>query len=86
MRSRSTFALALTTSLACTGCGDDPDPAAAQPFTVRGELAYAAGGPQLPGALAMVERGALDGRVLIADVRGLFVVDFRAGAVVEDAG
>jgi hypothetical protein len=64
----------------------DYDPAAAQPFTVRGELAYAAGGPQLPGALAMVERGALDGRVLIADVRGLFVVDFHPGAVVEDAG
>ena len=30
--------------------------------------------------------GPLDGRVLIADVRGVFVVDFHPGAVVEDAG
>jgi hypothetical protein len=34
----------------------------------------------------MVERGALAGRVLVADVRGLFVVQFAQGATVTDIG
>lgn len=78
-------------ALVASGFGDalfvlDYDPAAAEPFSLRGELEYVAGSPQLPGALAMVERGALEGRVFIADVRGLFVVEFQPGAVIEDFG
>jgi hypothetical protein len=78
-------------ALVVSGFGDalwvlDYDPAAPQPFSLRGEVEYEAGAPQLPGALAMVDRGALEGRVLIADVRGVFVVDFQPGAVVEDFG
>jgi hypothetical protein len=64
--------------------GYDPD--APSPLTFEGELTYVAGSPQVPGALAMVERGALAGRVLVADVRGLFVVQFAQGATVTDIG
>ena len=78
-------------ALVVSGFGDalwvlDYDAAASEPFSVRGEVEYVGGSPQLPGSLAMVERGALEGRVLIADIRGVFVVDFQPGAVVEDLG
>ena len=42
-------------------------------------------GIQVPGALTMVERGALTGRVLIAEVRGLYQLQFEAGGV-KDLG
>jgi hypothetical protein len=76
-------------AIVTSGFGDaiyvlDYDPSAAAPLSIRGELAYAGSGPQLPGALAMVTRGGLDGRVFIADVRGVYVVRFGAGADVED--
>ncbi len=72
-----------------SGFGDaifvlDYDPAAAQPLTLRGELAGSS--PQLPGALATVARGMLDGHVLIADVRGVYRVQFGANAMVTDLG
>ncbi len=72
-----------------SGFGDgifivDYDPDAAQPLTLRGELTYTGTGPQLPGALATVDRGPLDGLVLIADVRGVYMVKFEAGATVTD--
>ncbi len=74
-----------------SGFGDgifvfDYDAAAAAPLTLRGELDYVGASPQLPGALATVERGPLDGRVLIADVRGVYAVQFAANAQVEDLG
>ncbi|NUO52971.1 MAG: hypothetical protein HOV80_29345 [Polyangiaceae bacterium] len=74
-----------------SGFGDgifivDYDPAAAQPLSLRGELDYVGPSPQLPGALATVDRGTLDGRVLIADVRGVYMVQFAAGATVTDLG
>ena len=74
-----------------SGFGDgifvlDYDPQAAAPLTLRGELDYAGASPQLPGALATVERGPLDGRVLIADVRGVYSVQFAPGAQVQDLG
>jgi hypothetical protein len=74
-----------------SGFGDgifivDYDPAAAQPLSLRGELEYVGASPQLPGALATVDRGPLDGRVLIADVRGVYMVQFETGATVTDLG
>jgi len=64
----------------------DYDPQAAAPLSLRGELDYVGTSPQLPGALATVERGPLDGRVLIADVRGVYSVQFAPGAQVQDLG
>lgn len=74
-----------------SGFGDgifvfDYDPATAQPLTLRGELPYEGSPPQLPGALATVDRGSLDGLVLIADVRGVYQVRFGANATVDDLG
>ena len=74
-----------------SGFGDgifvfDYDPMSATPLSLRGELEYEGGSPQLPGALATVDRGPLDGRVLIADVRGVYSVQFAANGVVEDLG
>ena len=42
-------------------------------------------GIQVPGALTTVERGALAGRVLIGEVRGLYQLQFEAGGV-KDLG
>lgn len=74
-----------------SGFGDgifvvDYDPAAAQPLALRGELPYAGSPPQLPGSLASVDRGSLDGLVLISDVRGVYQVRFGANATVTDLG
>jgi hypothetical protein len=74
-----------------SGFGDaifvlDYAPAAAAPFSLRGKLPYVGGSPQLPGASAMVKRGALDGHVLIAEVRGVFQVQFAPKGVVIDLG
>jgi len=74
-----------------SGFGDaifvlDYDPSAAAPLSLRGELPYVAGSPQVPGALTMIERGKLSGRVLVADVRGVFVVQFAPSATVTDQG
>jgi hypothetical protein len=60
------------------------DGAAATPFTLDGELAYASSGPQLPGALAMLSRGGLSGRVFIAEVRGVYQVEFAGSGNVVD--
>jgi hypothetical protein len=72
-----------------SGFGDgifivDYDPDAAMPMSLRGELTYTGTGPQLPGALTTVDRGPLDGLVLIADVRGIYMVKFEPGATVTD--
>lgn len=78
------------TAVVTSGFGDgifvlDYDPGnAAAPFSVRGELDYATTGPQLPGALTMIKRGALDGLVLVADVRGVYQVAFQPDGGVLD--
>lgn len=59
-------------------------PTQAAPFSVVGELTYKTTGPQVPGALAMVSRGALAGRVLVADVRGVYQAAFQGQGVVTD--
>lgn len=78
-------------AIVVSGFGDaifvlDYTPSAASPFSLRGELPYLAGSPQVPGSLAMVERGTREGLVLVTDVRGLFRVRFAANATVTDQG
>ncbi len=78
-------------ALVVSGYGDalivlDHDPEAAAPFTVRGEPAYQGAAPELPGSAVMIERGALAGLVLIAEVSGVRRVRFTAGATVTDLG
>jgi hypothetical protein len=64
----------------------DYDSQSATPFSVRGELAPTGGKPQLPGAAVMVSRGALSGRVLVAELTAIRQVKFSAGGVVADLG
>jgi hypothetical protein len=78
-------------AIVVSGFGDaivvlDYAPATAAPFSVRGKLPYVGGHPQVPGASVMVKRGALQGRVLVADVRGVFQVQFAPKGVVTDLG
>ncbi len=78
-------------ALVVSGFGDaffvlDYAPAAAAPFSLRGKLPYVGVHPQVPGASAMVKRGALDGRVLVVEVRGVFQVQFAPNGVVTDLG
>lgn len=79
------------TAIVTSGFGDgifvlDRTTSADAPYEIRGELPYVGAGPQLPGAIAMVQRGALDGHVLISDVRGVYRVQFDPGSDVVDLG
>ena len=56
------------------------------PFSVRGELAYVGASPQLPGNAVMIERGSLDGLVLVAENVGVRRVQFGVDAAVDDLG
>ncbi len=56
-------------------------PGAAPPVTVDKKVK----GIQVPGALTTIDRGALAGRVLIGEVRGLYQLHFEAGGV-KDLG
>jgi hypothetical protein len=58
----------------------------ATPFSNRGELEYLGGKPELPGSLAMIERGDLRGTMLIAENGGIRRVVFEGGGVVSDKG
>jgi hypothetical protein len=62
------------------------DAGSAEPFSVAGELAYAGPPPQLPGSAVMIERGALRGRVLVAENVAIRQVEFPATGGVLDLG
>jgi len=63
------------------------DPAdAVEPFVAMGPLTYVGGGPQLPSAAVQVERGALAGLVLVAEVSGIRRVRFDGSGGVDDLG
>jgi len=62
------------------------DPSASPPFTLRGPLAYRGAKPQLPSAMVGIARGALAGRVLVAENLGVRQVAFRKGGAVDDLG
>ncbi|MBL9013171.1 MAG: hypothetical protein JNL83_03290 [Myxococcales bacterium] len=52
----------------------------------RGSLAYVDGAAQLPGDVAMIERGQLAGRVLVSELSRVRQVAFRASGAVDDVG
>ena len=54
--------------------GDDQ-----QPFRLSGEPDYLGASPQLPGAAAMIRRGDLRGRLLVAEVEGVHQFDTLGG-------
>jgi len=65
----------------------DYDPSSASaPFTIRGELSYTGRNPQLPANAVMIERGALEGLVLIAENLGVRRVQFRPDGEITDLG
>jgi hypothetical protein len=59
---------------------------AGAPFSIVGEVAYQNGRPQLPSAAAVIARGALKGRVLVAENLALRQLQFGAGGDVKDVG
>jgi DNA-binding beta-propeller fold protein YncE len=59
---------------------------ATAPFAVAGELAYTGKKPALPAATVVIDRGALKGRVLIAENEGVRQVAFAADGSVTDLG
>lgn len=56
------------------------------PFAIAGELDYTGGGPALPGSAAMIRRGPLEGRVLIAENVAIRQVQFNPDGTVTDLG
>ncbi len=64
----------------------DYDPDGATPFSIRGELGYAGPPPALPANMVMVERGALEGRVLVAENSSVRMFQFEGGGVVTGLG
>lgn len=60
----------------------DPDSANA-PFSMLGELSYTDGAPQLPVDAVTIDRGALAGRVLVAEVSGVRSLQFEVGSVTD---
>lgn len=78
-------------AIVVSGFGDaiyelDFDADADPPFSNAGELTYSGGGPQLPGAAVMLERGDLAGLVLVSENQGVRRVRFTGGGTVEDLG
>lgn len=55
-------------------------------WRVRGEVAYTGASPQLPAALAAIDRGMLRGRVLVAENVSIRQLAFRATGAVDDLG
>ena len=50
-----------------------------EPFRLTGEPDYLGAAPQLPGAAAMIRRGSLRGRLLVAEVEGVHQFDTLGG-------
>jgi hypothetical protein len=78
--------------LVVSGYGNDAfvlsyDPLADPPFVNTGSVAWGeAGKPQLPGGAVLIERGALEGLVLMSEVRGIRTLRFAADGTVADLG
>jgi hypothetical protein len=56
------------------------------PFTVKGELTYVGKKPQLPANGVLIERGALRGRVYVAENSGVRQVRFEQNGSITDLG
>jgi hypothetical protein len=77
--------------LVLSGYGDAlirllPTGDASAPFEDAGEPSYSGTSPQLPAAAAQVERGPLQGRVLITENSGIRQVQLSEGGSFEDLG
>ena len=55
-------------------------------WTSGGELTYVGGKPQLPSGAVMIERGALRGLVLVAELDGVRRVEMFASGTIVDRG
>jgi hypothetical protein len=55
-------------------------------WQVRGKLAYTGASPMLPGDLATVDRGALEGHVFVAELSSIRHIQFNFGSSVVDLG
>src|SRR5690606_34284173 len=58
-------------------------PDAAEPLALLGEVDYAGPAPQLPASAALIDRGALRGRVLVAELLGVRQLAFGPGGVTD---
>jgi hypothetical protein len=58
----------------------------ASPFHNRGPIAYTGARPQLPSRAVLLDRGALRGRVLVAELLGVRQVAFQSDGGVTDLG
>ncbi len=63
----------------------DYDATAAEPFSVRGEVAYSSN-PQLPAYAVSINQGQHQGRVFVAENLGIRMLRFGAGGQVTDEG
>jgi hypothetical protein len=79
-------------AIAVSGFGDaifelryDPGDAAS-PFEIAGELSYEGAPPALPAAAVLIDRGALRGRVLVAENVGVRQIAFGEDGTVTDLG
>jgi hypothetical protein len=75
-------------AIAVSGFGDailelDRSGGAAHPFSLAGEIDYDGPAPQLPGPIAAIDRGALRGHLLVAELLGVRHLAFTAGAVTD---
>ncbi len=62
----------------------DYDPAnATTPISLVGELSYSGAGPQLPAGAVLITRGALRGRVVIAENTAIRQVQFESGSITD---
>ena len=78
-------------ALFTSGFGDaiivlDYEPGGTPPFSIRGELEYEGPGPALPANAVTLERGDLQGRVLVAENVAVRQIQFEGDAVVTDLG
>ncbi len=62
------------------------EPTATEPFTAEGELSYVGAPPQLPANAVLIERGRLEGLVLVAENVAVRRVRFEASGGVTDLG
>ncbi len=79
------------TALVVSGFGDaiyqlSFDSKAATPFSIQGELAYTGSSPELPADAVLIERGELLGLVLVAETRGVRLVQFAGEGTIIDLG
>lgn len=64
----------------------DVDPDATEPLSIRGELSYVGAPPQLPANAVLLERGSLEGLVLLSENTGIRSIWFEGSGAVVDQG